>query len=165
MDGELTVTLFVRSLSPSGLRERQEDVLGRLDALEENDTIETYSVEVWGKQLALKDAHRSDPGERISDHLESLREWAATHGYSLKPFFETKTIDSKFTGGPYTRTEFPVMTLVEYMGDEIQFVSPCADGDSITTVSDRLNELETNGADSYVPDLQIDQRQLQENQA
>lgn len=152
MERAPTVTLYVRSFSPPGLRSRQVDIIERLAAYEANGTVDDYSVEVWGRQVPTADDCRSATSRRIHERIESFREWAATHGRALEPFFTTETIRSRITAETHTRVVLPAMTLVEYVDDEIRFISPSTDGETVTTVADRLDRLDTTARDELVTD-------------
>lgn len=152
MERAPTVTLYVRSLSPPGLRSRQVDIIERLADCEANRTVDEYSVEVWGRQVPTADDCRSATSRRVHERIESFREWAATHGRALEPLFTTETIRSRITAEAHTRVVLPAMTLVEYVDDEIRFISPSTDGETVTTVADRLDRLDTTARDELVTD-------------
>lgn len=139
----LELELYVRSLTPTECRNRQADVVRRLAQLEVDGRIDDVTVEVWGRQLAVDDAHRTEPGRRISDRIDAFRTWAADTGRSVDRQFPVERVSSTLTGDEYTRIGFPTMTLAEYEGDDLRFVSPCTDDGAVCTVEDRLTAIES----------------------
>lgn len=137
----LTVELYVRSLSPGGFLEQQRGVVERLERLEANGTISDYGVDVWGRGLAEPDTARTSAGRWIHDRIGEFREWAEREGMCLDSFFPVEAARSEITGEEYTYIRFPAMALAEYEGDDLRFVSPCSDGESVHTVMDRVDEL------------------------
>lgn len=150
-----TVTLYVRSLSPRRLRSRQAGIVQRLEVPEANSTVDDYSVEAGGKEVLTADAYQSAASHRIHERIEPFREWAATNGQSLDPFFTTETTRSTRTTETHTSVVLPVMTLVEYADDEVRCGSLSADGETVAdglgrpdTATDR--ELVTDGGEESV---------------
>jgi len=137
----LTLELYVRSLSPGGFLEQQHGVVERLERLEADDVIDDYSVDVWGRGLADPEAARTGVGQWIHDRIGEFREWAEGEGMCLDSFFPVEAVRSDITGEEYTRVRFPTVTLAEYDGDDLRFVSPCSDGETVHTVTDRLDAI------------------------
>lgn len=137
----LTLELYVRSLSPGGFLEQQRGVVERLERLEAADVIDDYSVDVWGRGLADPDAARTGVGQWIYDRIGEFREWADREGMSLDSFFPVEPVRSDLSDEEYTRIRFPTVTLAEYEGDVLRFVSPCSDGETVHTVMDRIDAL------------------------
>lgn len=135
--------LYVRSLGLPGLRTKQEAVVERLNQLGANGTIDDYTVDIWGKQVVESDAESTETGRRILSRIEEFRGWARAHEVSLEPSLRTDTVRSEITDEEYTRVALPAMTLAEYDGDELRFVSPCSDGERVVTVTDRLEAIGT----------------------
>lgn len=137
------VALFVRSLSPSGARERQATVRERLQSLARGPVVEDVCVSVWGEQVGL---HERDgqvaSGTGVRGQIEALRSWADEHGRTLEPFIETRQRRSTVTGADDTVLVLPVMSLVEYRDGDVCHVTPSADGDEVYTVVDRVETLE-----------------------
>lgn len=138
----LTVELYVRSLSPPGLRARQSRIINRLERLTAIGTIGDYSVIVWGDQLAEPDIERTETAKRIYERIESFRYWADTHDATLAPFFEPDHVHSPIEEEEYTQIDFPAMTLAEYGANGLRFVAPCTEGETVHSVADRLDALE-----------------------
>lgn len=139
----VTVDLYVRSLSPAGGQRQLDAVITRLERLATTGRIAEFTVHVWGKQIATSSvATRTTAGQAILDTVDEFRAWAREHGRSLRSFFDTRDVRSRITGEDYTALVLPTMTLAEYHGDDLRFVAPCADGDTMYSVTDRLDTLE-----------------------
>lgn len=154
MDGtnreDVRVELAVRSLGPTGRQSHQDAAIERLEALESRGAIADFDVSVWGKRVGLDDASAGTrPARKILSTVETFEGWAERNDYAIGPFFETKRIRSELTGEDYRALELPTMTLAEYRGDELEWVSPCLDPatDTTYTVQDRIEALEAEGAD------------------
>lgn len=135
--------LHVRSLSASEGRPEQEAVVERLVTLAERGVIAEYSINVWGRELCRSGAMAgTEPGKTALERVDGFHAWAREADVSLAPFFERKTVRRPLTGEE-SRTVMrpPVMTLAEYRGGELTFVTPCRDGDTVHSVTTRLEEL------------------------
>lgn len=154
MDGtnreDVRVELAVRSLGPTGRQSQQDAAIERLETLEYRGTIADFGVSVWGKRVGLDGGSgETRPAREILSTVEAFEEWAERTDYAIGTFFETKRIRSEMTGEDYRALELPTMTLAEYRGDDLAFVSPCLDPATGTTytVQDRIETLEAEGAD------------------
>lgn len=143
-----TLDLYVRSLAPHGSTANLDGVLNSLAQLEAMGNIAEYSVHVWGRQVRPATADRSEVSTDITDRLTAFRAWAEHADVTLEPFFQTKDVEVSMTGQAYTVVDLPVMTVAEYEGENLIFVTPCADGDTLYTVHDRLEALATAGPDT-----------------
>lgn len=138
------VELAVRSLAPGGHRSDQDELIERLEALEESGAIDDLTVSIWGKRVALDGAGgRTDAGMAILETIERFGEWATSNDFSLGAFFETKHIRSEFTGEDCRALDLPSMVMAEYEDDELRWVSPCLDPatDTVYGVRDRVETL------------------------
>jgi hypothetical protein len=134
--------LYIRSLIPSGTCRHQEYVVGRLQQLEEAGYVEDSSVTVWGSRTCLSSpVSRTEMGQTINACLADFTEWARENGKTLRPCFETTEVSSELADEEFTAVILPIMALVEYGEDGIQFVSPCSDGTQVYTVRDRVDRL------------------------
>lgn len=139
----LETELFVRSLAPTGARERQMAVLERLEELVERSILADVCVSVWGEQVDLRrDGGRTATGARVHDRIDDLRSWADDHGRTLEPFIETRQRCSTVTGEDGTVLVLPVMLLAEYRDGAVAHVTPSADGNDVYSVVDRVETLE-----------------------
>lgn len=145
----VTVELYVRSLCSDGTMSPQETVIRRLSRLERDGIVDEYSVHVWGRRVSPNTAAAdTDAGRFVLDRIEAFRAWAEDAEMSVQSFFDTDEVDSSITGESYDAITVPTLTLAEFRGDELRWVTPCADGGTVYTVSDRLDALEAeNGTD------------------
>lgn len=135
-----TVELYVRSLCPTGAHQRQEQIIDRLQTMEEEGGISDFSVTVWGRRIDIGASH-TDPGRTIRDRLTEFEQWAREEGVSLSSFYRSKTVDSQRRGETVTTVTLPVMGLAEYDDGELVHVAPCTDGDTIRQIEHRLSRL------------------------
>jgi hypothetical protein len=137
------IELYVRSLLPKGAHERQEAVIEQLERLEQQDTIEGFSVIVWGKQIARDSAAaHTEEGRYILNRVAEFKQWALSNNVSLKSFYQTTTVDNEVASESHNAMTLPVMGLAEYQDGELQHVAPCSNGDIVHTIMARLERLE-----------------------
>lgn len=134
------IELCVRSLSPTAARERQQAIVGRLEALAERDVVDEVDVSVWGDRIRL-DGDERTTSSAVHERMERLRSWAAASGRSLEPVFQRRTGQSSLMGGHYDVLVLPMMGLVEYRDGRVSHVAPSRDGDDLVSVSDRVARL------------------------
>jgi hypothetical protein len=156
-----TVELYVRSMSPDGAQNRQEQVIERLQRLDREDEIADFSVVVWGKQISRESAAAStDEGTYILNRVAEFKQWALSNNVSLDAFYQRRRVENELTGEAYTTLTLPVMGLAEYEDGELVHVAPCTEGDVVTRIVDRLDSLETDApsaeADTETPPLVSD---------
>jgi hypothetical protein len=144
VDGEnRTLELYVRSLAPRASHDRQEEVVTQLEQLETEGQIREYEVHVWGSRVDLSSrAAETDTGRFVRERVESFTKWTANNGLSTEPFFEAESVDCSITGEEFDAVTLPKATLAEYVDGELDFVTPCTDGETVLSVTDRLRELE-----------------------
>lgn len=139
----IRLELYVRTLSPSGARARQEAVLERLQRLEDDDHIDDFYVKVWGKQIdPTARAADTDQGQFILNRIAEFQQWALANNTTLESFYQTHEQSSTITGRDHTNIVLPKMGLAEYHGNELEQVAPCTTGDDVYNVIDHLDELE-----------------------
>ena len=144
--------LFVRSLTPRTSRGRLEDLIEHLEMLETRGRIQSFEVHVWGSRIDRTSvAARTEIGQFVTERVETFSEWACENDFSLGSFFEEEPVESSITGEEYSATTFPTATLAEYVDDDLSFVTPCSDGDTVYTVEDRLDALESTGRTTNSP--------------
>ncbi|MDT3436686.1 HTH domain-containing protein [Haloarcula sp. 1CSR25-25] len=137
------IELYVRSMLPDGAHERQEEVIGRLETLDEEDHIDGFNVIVWGKQIAPRSAAaRTEEGKYILNRVAEFKQWALTSNVSLDSFYQDTTVDSEVTESAYDALTLPVMGLAEYDGSELVHLAPCTKDDVVHTTMDRIERLE-----------------------
>lgn len=138
--------LFVRSLAPRASHDRQESLVERLEALAAAGEVGDYTVRVWGSRVDLSSAAvETGVGRFVRERVETFRSWRADNGLSTRPFFQEESVESTITDEDYTAVTLPTATLAEYVDGELDFVTPCTDGDTVLTVGDRIEQLERQG--------------------
>ena len=105
-------------------------------------TVDSYSVRTWGKQLVMSALQEPEVERNIRACIEAFWSWARNNDLSIAPFFPTDSVHVPLPDETYTVVTLPKMTLAEYAGDDLGFVSPCTDGERVYTVADRLDRLE-----------------------
>jgi len=137
------IELYVRSLLPDGAGQRQDAVIDQLDELERAGEISGYDVIVWGKQIAPESAGaNTDEGRYILNRVAEFKQWALSNNVSLESFYGRTAVDSEASDASYDALVLPMMGLAEYDGDELTHVAPCTKGDTVHTITDRLESLE-----------------------
>jgi len=139
----IRLELYVRTLSPSGARARQEAVLERLQRLEDEGHIDDFYVKVWGKQIdPTTRAAETDQGQFILNRIAEFKQWALAENTTLESFYQTHEQSSSITGEDHTKIVLPKLGLAEYHGSELAQVAPCTTGDDVYSITDHLDELE-----------------------
>jgi len=137
------VELYVRSMLPDGAGSRQETVIDKLDELERREEIAGYNVVVWGKQIAPESAAaNTEEGRYILNRVAEFKQWALSNNVSLESFYQRTSVDSEVTESANDAVVLPVMGLAEYDGNELSHVAPCTAGETVHTITDRLERLE-----------------------
>ncbi len=134
--------LYVRSLAPRGAADEQATVVETLDKLSDRTTLADYQVHVCGEHLPATPAETQTTfGQYLLNRIAVFTEWAQRNDCSFGKLFERRTVDSALTGATRDVITLPMMTLAEYDGTDLRFVSPCSvDGETVS-VRDRLDEL------------------------
>jgi hypothetical protein len=139
----IRLELYVRTLSPPGARTRQEQVLKRLQRLEDEGHVDDFYVKVWGRQIdPTTNAAETDQGEFILNRIAEFKQWALANNTTLESFYQTREQSSSITGQDHTTIVLPKMGLAEYHGNELEQVTPCSHGDDVTSVVNHLDALE-----------------------
>lgn len=140
-DEMVTIELFVRSLSPTAVHERQDELIERLSTLAERGTIADYDVEVWGDAIPLNGATADTTrGKAIRDHVEALRTWGEVNDVEL-PEGLTPTATTGLLGESREVVRPPTVTLVEYRDGELEAITPRTEEGTTYTVADHLDAL------------------------
>ncbi|WP_254535426.1 HTH domain-containing protein [Halomarina litorea] len=150
-----TVEVYVRSLAAGDNQARISDTLSRLADLSAEDVIEGYEVHVWGEGVSLDpEITGTEAGSFIRETAAAFREWAHETGRDLSGF-ETETTHSAMTGRTHRNLSVPTMAICEKVDDEVTWVAPCTDGDSVHTVSDYVDTLEREGEPAAREELAV----------
>lgn len=138
--GPLQIELYVRSLAPTDIRDKQESVIERLDELERADRIDGFEVIFCGDCVcASLTTAKTAVGQRLLDRYVSFEKWATEHDRTLVGFTDHDT-ESTLTGTVITGVSFPRLALAEYRNRDLAFVAPSRSGNENTTVIDRIEE-------------------------
>lgn len=142
----------MRDHAPYGALPVQETVYERLEHLQEEGTIAGVTTAAWGGLIETVPIAATEgfvpPARARVDEFET---WAARHGVTLKPAFETREIGLLTADETREAIVPPVVCLAVYQGDELKRVFPHADGEAVHTVHDGLDRLETD-ADQFTTD-------------
>jgi hypothetical protein len=134
--------LYVRSLRPRRAQERQDAVLDRLAALEEQGVIGDYTVVVWGRQLpASEEAVRTEFGAALQERIEAFEDWARRNDYSTAETFPIREVETMLTGERTYARLLPRLCLAEFHGRALTFVTPVTGEGSPPTIEDRLDAI------------------------
>jgi len=133
----LELVVYLRESASSAAAERQQAVLGRLNALADAGVIEDVTVRTWPKRVS-----------ESSEVLETVRELCAAaeeRGLRLEPFFEEhERVPGFFTerAEPVREVVLPVMCVTLYRDGDVRSIYPCTDDEGHYSVSDGLDALE-----------------------
>lgn len=120
-------------------------VIDRLGALRSSEQVAEFSVTTWPEEIPLSSDREAD----LLDTIDRFEQWAADHGLSLRPPFETRTA-SFLVGNSQEVLTTPMMLAVAYEDDDIAGIYPCTDGTKTWTIAEFLDGLEA-GADGPLP--------------
>ena len=84
----------------------------------------------------------TDEGRYICNRVAEFKQWALSNNVSLESFYQQTTVDSEAADSAYDAMALPVMGLAEYDGDELAHVAPCTNGETVHTITDRLETLD-----------------------
>lgn len=134
------VTMYVRSLNPTGADHQQRELIERLRTMDGRGDIAGFSVVIWGERIPC-DAQTS-VGTSILDRIETFEAWSDRAGTSLAPFFETRRSGSLLTEDTHECIVPPTLCIAEFDDETLQHVAPCIDDGMVRTVADRLDVIE-----------------------
>lgn len=141
----LEVHLYVRSLAAAEGSPYGESAIERLEALEAAGVVDAHEIEIWGADLVLSTADATPVGERILDRLERFQTWIEENGCSFGPAWRIRDRSSWFGDRSPPRLVLPTVILAEYEDGRLRHLAPCADGEELVTVRQRLEAI---GADA-----------------
>lgn len=135
------VELYVRSLSPTGVSQQQDHVIGQLQALENDGRIADLSIYVWGDRLAPDTAHLTEHGEFLLDRLTAFERWERESDASLDAFGWRDSSTTVATDRTIDVISLPLLGLAEFVDGELRHVAPCVRDGSVRRVRDRVAAL------------------------
>lgn len=115
---------------------RQETVLGRLEALCEQDVIDDVTVTYWFRQAADTDV---DP---IMPSVVALESWASDNDITLTPAFDRHQRSNWFTGAEDAVVNLPVICLAILEDGDIRAVFPHRSRSGHHSVMEGIEQLE-----------------------
>ena len=144
------VKLFLRADPELGCETQKQAVLERLDALDAEDHISTYEVNIWTKEIRISGPlEGTGYYENVFDHLKSFQEWADEESVLLNSGFRIQSVNCEITGETYRVLTLPSLCLAVYEDDDLCAVYPHSDDDTVKTISNCLNRLEAGNVASY----------------
>lgn len=145
---ELELKLFVRNIAvldesdmaAEELRERKEEVVNRLETLEDEGMIEQYDVfEKEPKRVSTSYRNATTGYQKAAvERYDEFQRWATRHGFTLQPFFDERPLSPRTEDSVF----FPDMYLVAREERKLQGVFPCSDGETEYSIGYYLSALE-----------------------
>jgi DNA-binding HxlR family transcriptional regulator len=141
--------LLIRTLSPpAGPHRSQEQLLQRLEALEERELVDSTAVRIWGPQIPTQGAAaETRVGRTALETIERLQQWQQESGHSIIRFFEKRTVDATMCDEYYSVIVPPSQCLLAYVEGELRSVIPCQVGSEMVSVSDFLDMIDREASD------------------
>lgn len=137
-----TLELFVRSLSPSVMGVRIDDVIEHIDRLHADECFDEYTVTVWGERISTRSATaRTNEGAFIRSRIIEFRRWAHKHDVTLAGGFKTRTQHSHITGETHEFITLPSVVLAARCDGSLEWIVSSSHDDGITSVWERLSAL------------------------
>jgi hypothetical protein len=119
-----------------------EPLVDHLDHLETTGRIDDYVVYHWGHDLDVSsDRLRCVEDQLARERISAFKQWALENGCTVMGLGDRVTAGVGRMGPEYTAEHLPPVLLAEYVGDDLQLVTPCSDGDE--HVVERLETLDT----------------------
>lgn len=155
---DIVVELYVRSLSPQGAADRQETVIDRLAALEEQGAIEAFSLIVWGPRFAPGSAAaRTTTGRELGRRIDAFERWVAAAKKPDELAFECREVHSLVTDEKREEVVLPVLCLAVYQGETLRCVSPWRATRTTHSIDDCLDAIVQPGRVDGHPSITIDE--------
>jgi hypothetical protein len=128
-------------------------VIERLDELQDEECITSYTVTVWGEAIAPESTiARTEAGQAILETVDEFTRWAAQHDLSFLGAFEEQKITSMIDDEQWTVIPFPTMCLAVREDGGIRCVAPCSAETLTHSIHDCLDELVIGETESDVHD-------------
>ena len=112
-------------------------IIDRLSALRTAGAIEDFTINTWPEEIGLDGMGQES---EILETIDRFEQWAADHGLSLRPPFETRT-SSLLVGGSEEVLLTPMLLAAVYEDGDLIGVYPCTDGEYTWTVTEFLDGL------------------------
>lgn len=119
-----------------------EPLVEHLAHLKAAGDVGEYAVYHWGHDLDVSsDCLRCVEDQLARERVSEFKHWAAEHGCTVLGLGERVTTGVGRMGPEVTVEHLPPVLLAEYVGGNLQRVTPCSAGDE--HVSERLERLDT----------------------
>jgi hypothetical protein len=102
--------------------------------------ITDFSISVWGKQVPQEGTTATDG--LIHDRIDEFETWSEQTGTSLSVTFQRTEGGTMLNDDRQGVITLPILCLVEYQDDQVDYVSPCMDNGRVCTVAERLEAIE-----------------------
>ncbi|MFC7027565.1 HTH domain-containing protein [Halomicroarcula sp. GCM10025324] len=119
-------------------------VIDRLSSLRTNGVLSDFTVTTWPDEITISERNRQS---ELLETVERFEAWAADHGLSLRPPFETRTA-SLLVGKSEEVLTTPMMLVAAYEDGDLVGVYPCSDEERTWTIPEFLDTLEADYDDS-----------------
>lgn len=144
--------IFVHSLAPVGSKQRQDELVERLERLVEEDLLDDLDLLVWGDSICTGSVLANvGTGKRIVSTIGEFYALAAKRGISISPFFRISKVTSSFADEAFRRIVPPCRCLALYAEQELVAVFPCLVDGVAYTPEDAVSVLERTRSSSVSP--------------
>ncbi|ADJ13784.1 HTH domain-containing protein [Halalkalicoccus jeotgali] len=128
------IVVYLRASASLPARERQREVIERVERLERQGRIAGLRVRHWDDRVVVENG-----ADGTVETFEAFKARAAEIGHTIEPFFqEHERADAR-------EIVFPIICIAVHSGDELVRVFPCRDETAAYSVWDCLTALETDG--------------------
>lgn len=137
------VDFRVRSDAPSCVGSTRARTRERLQRLESEGYIDSFTVDLWGTLALTDDTPEMEATRGLHETVDQFRSWARDRDLSLQPAFRTREIDAMLDEEVREELVPPMFCVAVYSDSSLDAVFPHADEDGINTVCDALDRLAT----------------------
>ena len=117
-----------------------ELLVGQLEQLETTGAIDDYVVCHWGHDLDVSsDRLRCLEDQLARERISAFKQWALENGCTVMGLGDRVTAGVGRMGPEYTVEHLPPVLLAEFLGDDLDRVTPCSGGEE--HVVERLDAL------------------------
>lgn len=128
--------VYLRASTPRPARERQREVIDRVERLAEEGKIADASIRRWDDRIVISDDDPKYIDAQALEVFDAFQSRAREIGHTLEPFFQ----NHERTGE--REVIFPVICIAVRVDGELRRVFPCMDREGPNSVWDCLIALE-----------------------
>lgn len=140
----INVTVWARSYDVNPGFGKQTELLSRVNTLQNEGVIDTFSVRVWGKYVATTvDALPETAGPTIRNRVAEFWSWADQNDYDLEPAFRRREMTTLTSDASADIIDLPMLCLEVRNGERLVVVSPCQIDGETYSVLDCVDQLES----------------------